>query len=599
MSILNYFARAAHSSTLPDPDGDLSERVSRRAILSANRQVEKVLEVKRRTKRRGKYNTYSKELRTEIGWKASRIGVKSTAARFTRRLGKKVNESTVRSMLKAYKQKEGRLTRKRKVQNKPLKSLPPKKRGKPLLLGEKIDMAVQQYIRNLCERGTAVTALVVQAAAEGILLALDSTRLAENGGHVKLTNTWAKSLLSRMNFTKRKGSTKQKVTIKDFEVVKIPSRLIFNWDQTGLNLVPCPTWTMEEKGKKRVEIAGLNDKRQITTVLCGNLDGEVLPVQLIYGGKTKRCHALYNFPDDWNITHSANHWSNENTMIEYIEEVIVPYVESVRQELQVSQQAAMAIFDNFKGQITKKVLDELEQNNIQSVLIPVNCTDRLQPMDLSVNKSIKTFLRKQFTTWYAKQVSQQVQDGNEAVQASSQAQQQKEMHTSKNTESNSEESDETWRSDSSDDDVSCEESKSSDDERDDEDSTGSSSDSSDEDTRAEFEPVDTSAARMKSLGGKWLVDAINYLESHPAILTNGFKAAGITDALGITVDLTNEIENYTESESDDEYEELLHVDRCCGTLNVRDVYSDEDDNTDNTVTSDEESPDTVIISDDE
>ena len=104
-------------------------------------------------------------------------------------------------------------------------------------------MAVQQYIRNLHERGTAVAALVVQAAAEGILLALDSTRLAENGGHVKLTNTWAKSLLSRMNFTKRKGSTKQKVTIKDFEVVKkqflqdvvdiatmenIPSRLIFN-----------------------------------------------------------------------------------------------------------------------------------------------------------------------------------------------------------------------------------------------------------------------------------------------------------------------------------------------------------------------------------
>ena len=406
MSILNYFARAAHSSTLPDPDGDLSERVSRRAILSANRQVEKVLEVKRRTKRRGKYNTYSKELRAEIGWKASRIGVKSTAARFTRRLGKKVNESTVRSILKAYKQKEALLTRKRKAQNKPLKLLPPKKRGKPLLLGEKIDMAVQQYIRNLRERGTAVTALVVQAAAEGILLALDSTRLAKNGGHVKLTNTWAKSLLSRMNFTKRKGSTKQKVTIKDFEVVKkqflqdvvdiatmenIPSRLIVNWDQTGLNLVPCPTWTMEEKGKKRVEIAGLNDKRQITAVLCGNLDGEVLPEQLIYGGKTKRCHAVYNFPDDWNITHSANHWSNENTMIEYIEEVIVPYVESVRQELQVSQQAAMAIFHNFKGQITKKVLDELEQNNIQSVLIPANCTDRLQPMDLSVNKSIKTF----------------------------------------------------------------------------------------------------------------------------------------------------------------------------------------------------------------
>lgn len=56
-------------------------------------------------------------------------------------------------------------------------------------------------------------------------------------------------------------------------------------------------------------------------------------------------------------------------MMEYIQGVIVAHVESVREELQISEQAAMAIFDNFKGQITKKVLDELEQNNIQLILI--------------------------------------------------------------------------------------------------------------------------------------------------------------------------------------------------------------------------------------
>jgi len=58
-----------------------------------------------------------------------------------------------------------------------------------------------------------------------------------------------------------------------------------------------------------------------------------------------------------------------------------------------------------------------------------------------------------------------------------------------------------------------------------------------------------------------LCEAINYLQSNPSILTNGFKAIGITDALGIAVHLTNEIENHTELESDDEYEELLRVNR--------------------------------------
>jgi len=93
-------------------------------------------------------------------------------------------------------------------------TVPTKETWKPLLLGKKMDLAVQQYICKLHECGTTVTALVVQTAAEGITMALDRTSLTENGSHVKLRE---KSLLSRMNFTKRKVSTKHKVTIEDLK----------------------------------------------------------------------------------------------------------------------------------------------------------------------------------------------------------------------------------------------------------------------------------------------------------------------------------------------------------------------------------------------
>ncbi len=43
------------------------------------------------------------------------------------------------------------------------------------------------------------------------------------------------------------------------------------------------------------------------------------------------------------------------------------------------------------------------------VLIPPNCTDRLQPLDVSVNKPAKIFLRAQFQDWYAHQVYQQLE----------------------------------------------------------------------------------------------------------------------------------------------------------------------------------------------
>ena len=111
-----------------------------------------------------------------------------------------------------------------------------------------------------------------------------------------------------MNYVERKATTTAKIDLSHFdelkeqyildikvvvEMMKIPSELVFNWDHTGINIVPGLQWIMEPKGSKRVELASLNDKRQITAVFCASLAGEFLPVQLIYQGKTTAC--LPNF----------------------------------------------------------------------------------------------------------------------------------------------------------------------------------------------------------------------------------------------------------------------------------------------------------------
>ena len=59
----------------------------------------------------------------------------------------------------------------------------------------------------------------------------------------------------------------------------------------------------------------------------------------------------------------------------------------------------------------------LEENNVYIVIVPANCTDRLQPLDLSVNKAAKEFLRKQFTEWYSNQVCQQLRRGIKPAKA--------------------------------------------------------------------------------------------------------------------------------------------------------------------------------------
>ena len=159
---------------------------------------------------------------------------------------------------------------------------------------------------------------------------------------------------------------------------------------------------MEREGLKRVEIAGIEDKRQITAVFSGAMSGTFLPVQLIYQGKTPKCLPSVGFPSDWNVIFTENHRSNESTMLLYLEKILFPYIESTRQKLGLDgNQFALVIFDRFTAQCTERILSLLEDHHVHVAIVPANCTDRLQPLDVSVNKAAKDFLLRKFQDWYS------------------------------------------------------------------------------------------------------------------------------------------------------------------------------------------------------
>ena len=72
-------------------------------------------------------------------------------------------------------------------------------------------------------------------------------------------------------------------------------------------------------------------------------------------------------------------------------------------------QSVLALFDHFEGQLTPRVQDIFDTNNIIVVDIPANCTNCLQPMDLSINKPLKDHMKTSFQMWYAQQVCLQLQ----------------------------------------------------------------------------------------------------------------------------------------------------------------------------------------------
>ena len=331
-------------------------------IKMADEGVAKMTESSK-SKDRGKYNTYSDRQIAQIGKYAADHGPTKAAAHFSSLWKIHINESTARQLKSAYldalseaceeASKNASKDPEKAKEAVTVETLPTKEKKRPLILGEEMDAAVQQYIESLRLTGTVVNATVVMGAAEGIVAARDVTKLRQHdghfyGGHINITKSLARSILNRMGYVKRKCSTAGKITISEFEEVKevfladvaavavmrsIPTDLIFNWDQTGLSIIPTGNWTMHNAGAEVVPIAHSDDKRQITAVLAANAKGEYLPPQLIYKGKTTRCHPDLKFPAGWDIWHSDNHWSNEDTMKRYLEKVIIPFVNRKRKEL--------------------------------------------------------------------------------------------------------------------------------------------------------------------------------------------------------------------------------------------------------------------------
>ena len=146
MSILRYLIPL---DGLPDSKGPLSSEIPSSVIAEANRQVR---ESSKKQQKRGSYHEYSSSVHAAIGTYSCQHGVASAARVFTKRLGTRISESTVHSIRDKYKEE---VRRKRSSEDRTVCVLPRRKRGRCLLLGEKMDKIAQIYLKKVREGGGA------------------------------------------------------------------------------------------------------------------------------------------------------------------------------------------------------------------------------------------------------------------------------------------------------------------------------------------------------------------------------------------------------------------------------------------------------------
>ena len=274
MSILNYFSRrkpAERGSFVPSVS-QTSRSLSSQAISSANKEVERA---EAASTRRAAPSNYSSAQRANIGKYAAIHGSTAASRHFSSTFGHPVPESTARKFRDIYR---AELERRKRIaldeDTDTVVELPPKKRGRPLLLQD-LDGQVQEYVRKLRLAGGVINTTVVLAAAKGIVMAHNRALPFEFGGSICLEKPWVKSSLHRMGYVKRRGTTSGKVPVVEFERIKeefltqitsvveeqqIPPELVFNIDETGIHLVPVSNWTMDKEGSQRVKLEGIDDK---------------------------------------------------------------------------------------------------------------------------------------------------------------------------------------------------------------------------------------------------------------------------------------------------------------------------------------------------
>ena len=181
-----------------------------------------------------------------------------------------------------------------------------------------------QLVKVLRLKGAPISTPVITNIAKGIIEANDRTILVENGGYLTLNDQWGRNVLYRIRKDGKKKTWRKGTTDK----IPVSPGLIV-------------------KGKKK----------QITGTFAVTKSGLSLPMQIIYQGKTERCHPQdFAFPPGFNITQTKKHWSNEDKVIEHLETLIFPYTAAKKEELGIpDHQKALLIYDVFKGQKTRKV----------------------------------------------------------------------------------------------------------------------------------------------------------------------------------------------------------------------------------------------------
>ena len=171
-----------------------------------------------------------------------------------------------------------------------------------------------------------------------------------------------------------------KKTLEDNNLSRSP-RCIYNCDESFL-----PLDGSREKAvthiKRKTAYGQVNGTTEHITLLCGaSAAGMALPPMIIYPKAFPGGAYTFKGPDDAVYAKSESGWVDSELFFAWMKKVFLVHA--------VSQRPVMLLVDGHASHVTMDLIELARDNNVILFCLPPHTTHLLQPLDVSVFKSLK------------------------------------------------------------------------------------------------------------------------------------------------------------------------------------------------------------------
>jgi hypothetical protein len=139
------------------------------------------------------------------------------------------------------------------------------------------------------------------------------------------------------------------------------------------------------------------DTKRVTLAVTADAGGHTLPPMLIFTGATNgriASHKIGTFPDGGHYACQKKTWMDEEMMQKWIDLVLIPWRNSKAPGI-----VPILVLDAYCVHMTGKIVHRIQSLGNEVLHIPDGSTYLCQPVDVGINKTIKSGMQQKWEDW--------------------------------------------------------------------------------------------------------------------------------------------------------------------------------------------------------